>query len=499
MTRGREIELKLDFAPADAAALHGLPLLAGLEVCTVRQSSTYFDTPDQALRSAGFSLRVRRAGSRFVQTVKQDGEGAAGLFNRPEWENEVPTGDLDFEAAAATPLGQILSKKIRKRLGPIATVEVERTVWLLPQDGGEIEVTLDAGLIGDDSGRSVPIAELELELKTGAEAGLFAIARHIGETVPLRLGVLTKAERGYALHDGALGRAAKAEPIQLLPAMSAAEGFAAIASSCLRQFRLNEEIVEQSADPAALHQARVAMRRLRSAFSLFRPMIADDAFAPLREEVRWFTDQLGDARNLDVLLKRIGGKAKAVDLREALTAEREAAYARVRGALGSARLRRLMLELVAWIETGAWREQDRAALPITTFAAVQLRKRWRKVRKGGKQLRTLEAEPLHRLRIEVKKLRYAAEFLASLQTDADRIALQRAFADALEDMQEALGELNDEATGQALLADLLAGRPDADMMIATAGLARGRKGASDPIDDAAEAYQRLIAAGKYWK
>lgn len=499
MTSGREIELKLDLEPDDASKLRRLPLLDGIEGRTVRQSSTYFDTPDQAIRSAGFSLRVRQVGQHFVQTVKQGGEGAAGLFDRPEWEAPVDGNAPDLDAAAATPLGGTLTKKVRKRLAPVAAVNVDRTIWLLPRDGGAIEVTLDTGRIEEGGGGGVPIAELELELKDGAAAGLFAVARKIGDTVPVRLGVLTKAERGYALLDGALERAAKAEPIQLAPEMNAAEGFAAIASSCLRQFRLNEALVERTADPAALHQARVAMRRLRSAFSLFRPLIADTEFAALREEVRWFTDQLGDARNLDVLLKRIGGRAKATDLREALTAERDAAYVRVRGALAAARLRRLMLDLVAWIETGAWRAQDAADVPLRTFAAVQLRKRWRKVKKGGKQLRELDAEPLHRLRIEVKKLRYAAEFLASLQTDAERVARQTAFTDALEDMQEGLGELNDEATGQALLEQLLAGRPNAEEMIATAGSIRNRKAATDPIEDAAAAYERLIEAGRYWK
>jgi CHAD domain-containing protein len=104
-------------------------------------------------------------------------------------------------------------------------------------------------------------------------------------------------------------------------------------------------------DPAALHQARVAMRRLRSAFTLFRPVIVDERFPELREDVRWFTDQLGHARNLDVLLKRTGDRSEA--LRTLLEAERERAYAQVLEALGSARLRRLMLDLVGWLESRA--------------------------------------------------------------------------------------------------------------------------------------------------
>jgi inorganic triphosphatase YgiF len=497
VNREREIELKLDLAADGPEAVCRLPLLNGVQGRTIRQSSTYFDTPDQAIRNAGFSLRVRSFGDRFVQTVKQGGDGAAGLFDRPEWEEEIGSGEPDLERAAATPLGKVLGKKVRKRLGPVATVDVARTIWMLDCDGGALEVNLDAGTIASGTDGKVPIAELELELKGADEAMLFDVARDIGQIVPVRLGVLTKAERGYALSDGSLKRAAKAERIQLEPAMSAAEAFAAIAFSCLRQFRLNEELVERTADPSALHQARVAMRRLRSAFSLFRPLIADRRFAELREEVRWFTDQLGDARNLDVLLKRVGETEG--ELRGALAAEREKAYERVRNALASARLRRLMLDLVAWIEIGRWRVSEEADEPIRTFAARQLAKRWRKVKKGGRGLRELDIEPLHLLRIEVKKLRYAAEFLGSLQSGEERIARQRAFVDALEDMQEALGELNDAETGRALLAGLLQGVANVDMLAERAGLFPERKSTDKQIAAAAQAYERLKDAGKYWK
>jgi triphosphatase len=497
--RGREIEMKLELNPDSVAALRELPALAGIEPRSAVQRSTYFDTPDQAIRNAGFSLRVRQVGARYVQTVKQGGEGAAGLFDRPEWEEEIATVEPDLDRAAETPLGAVLGKKVRRKIGPVATVEVERTIWVLKREGEEIEVTLDTGAIRDGADVSVPIAELELELRAGDEPALFALARDIAETVPLRLGVLTKAERGYALADGSLERAAKAERIQLAPDMSAADAFASIAFSCLRQFRLNEPLVESAGDAVALHQARVAMRRLRSAFSLFRPLVAHGAFSELREEVRWFTDQLGDARNLDVLLKRLGTGEDTAELRDALTAEREAAYALVREALGSARLRRLMLELVAWIETGSWRRREEAGDPICAFAACQLGKRWRKVKKGGKNLCELDPDPLHQLRIEVKKLRYAAEFLASLQTGEERIARQKAFTAALEDMQEALGELNDEATGRAVLTDLLRGRPDADALIERAGLFPKKRGSGKSLDEAARAYGRLVEAGKYWK
>jgi inorganic triphosphatase YgiF len=371
-----------------------------------------------------------------------------------------------------------------------------RTTWLAEGNGGAIEVILDEGEVSGGTAREA-IYDLELELKGGAPASLIAFARDLADAVPARLGVLTKAQRGYRLADGTARRATKAERIALDAGMSTAAGFAAIAYACLRQFRLNEPLIVAAQEPVALHQARVAMRRLRSAFSLFRPVIAgDEVFAALREEVRWFTNQLGDARNLDVLLKRVGGRSEP--LREMLEAERERAYARVLDALGSARLRRMMLDLVAWIETGPWRSSARAQEPLDDFASAQLDKRWRKVKKGGRVLARIDPEARHQLRIEVKKLRYAIEFLAALQS-GEAAARQKLFAAEVEEMQEQLGHLNDAETARGLLAELLGSRPDRDRLLQAAQDGGGGPSEAETIKAASGAFDRLVEIGRFWR
>src|SRR3546814_11720663 len=109
-----------------------------------------------------------------------------------------------------------------------------------------------------------------------------------------------------------------------------------------------------SSDPAgrdagALHQGRVALRRLRSAFSIFKPVIGGDAHTPLRDELRWLASELANARNLDVLLER----AKPGALRDRIAASREAAYDAVGEVRASARVRALMRDLAAWGASGA--------------------------------------------------------------------------------------------------------------------------------------------------
>lgn len=500
MSRGQEIELKLEVDEGGAKLLRRHPLLRGHQSCARQQVSTYFDTDDCTLKKAGFSLRVRQTEDQYVQTIKQQGNGSAGLFDRPEWEQRVEAPEVDLDVAGETPLGDILTKKVRRRLEPLITSEVQRTVWSIMRGGSEVELTLDEGTVtgGEHSQR---LTELEIELKAGDAASLIEVARELAGQVPLRLGVLTKAERGYALANGATGKVAKAEPIPLHPRMSAAEGFAGIANACLRHYRLNEGLVAERRDPAALHQSRVAMRRLRSAFTLFRPVITDGDYQRLREEVRWFTGRLGHARNLDVFLRRLPEDihVRGTAIRERLERARSEAYREVLETLDSPRLRRLMLDLVAWIETGDWRGHKEAAQPLVGFAVRRLDKGWRRVKKDGRHLAGLDAEPRHRLRIEIKKLRYAVEFLSALQTDEDKIAEQSAFLAALEGMQEELGELNDAETARELMTELFAGDPDGEAMIRYAR--RRLPGASEDkaLETAEAAYDRLRAVGPFWR
>ena len=86
---------------------------------------------------------------------------------------------------------------------------------------------LDEGIIAA-GGAEKPIEELEVELKRGEPRAIFDLARQIGRTVALRIGVLSKAERGFALADGALDKAKKSEPIGIDRDMKVADAFAVV-------------------------------------------------------------------------------------------------------------------------------------------------------------------------------------------------------------------------------------------------------------------------------
>lgn len=456
----REIELKLEICPDDLPTLNEHPLLAGLLCKEERQTSIYFDTVDGRLRDAGVMLRVRESGGRYVQTVKADGAAAGGLFDRGEWESELDQNAPDFSLVKRTALATRLGKKLlRSTLQPAFETVVDRSQWHVMDGGDGIELVLDRGEVVTPAA-SAPIMEVELELKCGSASRLFDIARELNGSVPLRLGVLTKSERGYRLLDGARRTIVKAEPIALSGCMTAGQGFQTIAMACIRQFRLNEPLFTGAREGEALHQARVAFRRLRSAMSLFKRAVTDDELESIRGELRWISGLLGAARDLDVFVQNhVDPATSSPELWSQLLVQREAAFDEAIAALGSQRFRTLMISLAQWVATGewlsaageaaTWREQ-----PLGEFASAALARLWRKLRTRGRNLAALNDGERHRVRIAAKKLRYASEFFAGLYGGRKRQARHAAFVAALEHLQDQLGSLNDIVTADRLSGEI---------------------------------------------
>lgn len=478
-----EIELKLELMPEGADALEASGLLSG-DPEIIPQHAIYFDTPHHDLASLGLSLRVRRNGEARVQTIKVDGAAAAGLFVRPEWECAVEHDRPVLDDT--TPIASLIGAKVAD-IAPAFTVENERRVWT--QDG--IEIALDRGRIVAGE-RETPVCEVELERKGGDVASLFALARRIDAIAPVHLGVLSKAQRGYRLL-GPAPTAVKAGPVALTVTMTAADAFQAIARACLTQFRLNAPLILDHRDPVALHQARVALRRLRSALSIHKAMLEDETFPALAEDLRWLAGELGKARDLDVLVDR----ADDGPLRTRLGQARGDAYASAAAVLRSDRARALMIDLAEWTAIGAWRArpegEDLRALPAREFAGHALDRFRRKVKKGGRDLEDLDDDARHEVRKAAKKLRYAAGFFAALYERKRERRRHKRFVAALEALQDGLGALNDLATAPEVLRRLgLADDPHAASLL----------GAGDKaglLEAAAEAHDALVDARRFWR
>ena len=301
---------------------------------------------------------------------------------------------------------------------------MRRTAYPIQSGDSEIELTIDKGKV--EAGRhSSPLCEVELELKRGESAELFKLARMLAEEVPVQLAVKSKAEHGYALIAGGAPEAVKAAPVALTPAYSRQAAFQAIARACLHQLVANRPAM-QSGDPEGLHQMRVALRRLRAAISLFADMLVDPQTEEMKTQLKWITQELGPARELDVFVKRVvrpvtdgkpngpGAALLAKELQQSarmpLPAPERPSNPRAFAILFSTRRTGSRLaagRAIPTISPAALRER-----PIVAAAADELRRRWKKIMKVGAQLHALDPQRRHKMRIQAKKLRYASEFFA---------------------------------------------------------------------------------------
>jgi triphosphatase len=481
-----EIELKLELSPTDADRLIGSELFAN-DAKVAKLVSTYFDTSAHAVAKAGYSLRIRRSGKTRIQTIKADGPAAAGLFVRTEWERAV---DEDVPVLDhTTPLPTVLGAEAAA-VAPLFEVKVERSKWTVVEEGTKIEVVLDRGdVVSGD--RSEPICEIELELIHGDPSALFGFARKIDAIVPVHLGAVTKSERGYRLDAPELV-CIKAEPLALNVDVRLSDAFKRAIHACIRQFRLNEALLVKNRDAHALHQARVAVRRMRSAFSIFKPMIGDDG-AALRDELKWLASILGNARDLDVLL----GRASPGPLYDRLTSAREQAYDDLFGTLAGQRARVIMLDVAHWVSQGRWNDGEGGdvdgAQPAKIFAADALSRFRRRIKRRGKNLASADDAARHDVRKDAKKLRYASEFFASLFSRKREQRRQKRFVAALEGLQDRLGALNDLATAPAVLKRLGWGDE-----VGAAELLAGDAGKKKLLRRADDAYDELFDTKKFW-
>ncbi|MBS0295030.1 MAG: CHAD domain-containing protein [Proteobacteria bacterium] len=444
--RPTEVELKLEVRPGDLAALMRHPLMRRLGKAK-RLVSTYFDTPDGRLARARMALRIRSDGRRHIQTLKTAGDG---FLTRGEWECAVASDALDLGVLKSTPLAKVL--EAGADLAPRFTIEVERRSHAVFRGGARIELTLDVGE-ARVAEKSSPILEVELELARGRPANLFTVAAELCDAAPLRPSVRSKAEAGEALLGGGVGPS-KSARVVLDRDIDTAGAFQAVGRACLTQFLKNERLVREARAVEAVHQARVAIRRFRAALSLFSPLFGDPESERLKTALRRTGQSLGAARDLDVLIERVRGleltpSFDAHSLLAALERRRAQAYDEAAAALEAPELSRLLFDVARWLETGDWLTVDdpvRAAVRTRSaldFARETLKSRARKLRKASRRVRDLEPPARHAVRIKAKKLRYGAEFFASLAEGKAGRKAAEAFIEALRPFQDALGELND--------------------------------------------------------
>ncbi len=508
-----EVELKLSVVPHQARLLGRHPAVVTATAKgphTQRFYGVYYDTPDRVLSRNGVALRVRKQGRRWIQTLKEEGRVEGGMHQRPEYEAAAPEGALNLDALRATPVADLFGDpEVVAQLAPIFITDVRRTLRILRTDAGEVEFALDRGEVRA-GGNVEPICELELELRVGSPEMLYDLALALQEELRLRVENRSKAERGHALARLAKPGPSKARPPAIDGVMPVSAGFQTVAFACIGHAQANERgILEGSTDPEYVHQMRVGLRRLRSAFSVFGPVLPRPACQPALDEIRWIAGSLGPARDWDVFATETlppimaafsehAGLARLAKSAETPRSEgREAAQA----AVASERYERLLLRISAWLACEKWREViPLEALPILAeplrpFAARMLQRRHRRVKRRGRNHEHFTPEERHALRIALKKLRYCAEFFGPV-FEPDAV---RGYTRPLAELQDVLGVLNDAAVTGRLLPELAARGPEGDLAEAL-GIVNGwtRQFTVERLSHLAAAWERFEDAKPFW-
>jgi inorganic triphosphatase YgiF len=427
--------------------------------------SVYLDTPKHVLKNAGITLRLRRVGRRWTQTVKTKAKLHGALSQVDELESPAPGGRLCLEAIPdASVRDEIIRRVNGSPLQPVFETVMKRTASELSLgEGTRAELAIDVGEIRAE-GRSAELREAEIEFVEGRRADLFDIAHALFPDGGLRFSRVSKTARGYLLAgEGRIDpplAPRKAEAIALDPTQTAEQAARDILRECFDQITANMVVVQKMDDPEGPHQLRVGLRRLRSAFSVFTLVLQSPELARLGEEARWLGEEVGRLRDIDVvndIVRREAdshpGEPGLSTLADGLSEQAAEVRGQLRKCLTEARAQAFLIDLARFAETRGWlvpqdfgRTEQLAALSV--LAASALSKRWRKVGKRARGLKTLDVGQRHELRKELKKLRYAVEFLSPLFL-AKRV---EPFVKRLKKLQTVFGDLNDAATVKAMFA-----------------------------------------------
>lgn len=444
-----ERELKLGAGPR-----FRLPRLPGETLPPRTVTDIYFDTEDHRLATGGVTLRRRIESSQSRWQVKLP-HGAARL------ELELPAGARPSgrgrggapsgvrSTAPPAPLVDLVTAWTRgAALSPVATLRSRRRGMLVRDVRGPVaEVMVDAVHVLDGARPLKRFREIEVELTGGDEADL----ERIGQA--LRAAGATDGD-GRPKLLRALGVQPAPLPAPAPAQASAVERLRAMIDAQRYHLVVHDPTTRLGHDPEALHQMRVACRRVRALLREAGPMLVTEWSEPLRDEMAWLADELGRVRDLDVLRRDLADEIARLDpadaqgaarLLRALEADREQRRAALLAALRSERY----LALLAALDDAARRPA--IADPDVSLDAVAC-DAWKRLRKAARALGDQPSDQaLHEVRIKAKRARYAAELVAPTRGKP----VER-FVDRVKALQELLGEYQDAVVAQHCLRALAA-------------------------------------------
>ena len=267
-------------------------------------------------------------------------------------------------------------------------------------------------------------------------------------------------------------------PAPITPDQTVSEAFQTILQHNFNYLVEWEEEARSWENIEGVHQTRVSFRRMRSAVSSFRSAVPRGASKEWNGELRYLASQLGMARDLDVFIDEglgaIEGKLTLrgrTRLTELARHHREIAYESVNAMLDSDRYATFKKDFPAWLDEKAWergemkeKHRKNLSMNVVPFARKLLDSLERRVLEAGSHVNRESAKEMHSLRIECKKLRYAAEFFTPILKGLDD------FVGHMKRLQNLLGIMNDVSVMQHLLEPMLENETDHEVVEYAGGL-----------------------------
>lgn len=439
---------------------------------TQRLHSVYVDTDGFDLARRGIALRLRRHRGAWEATAKWSGKVDGAVHRRPELNLELakppefpfflPDGPLSLYLNALVlgrPLHPVLICDILRRLlnvlpagdaassQPIAEIALDRVKLLAP---------------GADGGQPIDTyCEVEVEQREGTAEDVARFTDQLRAEFNLVPSDTSKFAHGMRrLYDESVLRL---NPVPALTGNdSTAVALRRVVADQLEQLRKNDPGTRLGRDPEALHDMRVAIRRMRAALRVFEDGAATRVRTYLRKELRWLGKVLGDVRDLDVQLENLQRHGSTLPaayrnglqpFRQHLDALRVDRRANLLSALDSPRYIRLLvrLEIFAASKPVAPRNKARQQKPLGKRGASLVKKAFKHLRAAGSQTDAVVApEQLHNMRLRAKRARYLLEFLRDITGKPGRRLAKR-----LVRVQDLLGAINDSVVATGLICQYL--------------------------------------------
>ncbi len=467
MRRIREIVCKFDLDPRDCTWLQDALARVGAKPAEeTRDFALYLDTQQAEIGGHGLAFSVRRGGEITSEDLKSAvANVAAGLLEPPGWVRCVEPLSAATPGEARRWLGSFLHRRDALRsLHVLFQIETQASRWHLRAGEADVAVRVECARVS--ANRSQTSLATVTFLCEAEPLDFFRLLAEI--SAKLRLSAEEIALRGYRFCAILRDSHVTAFAPKLTTSMDAATAFRTIARACVDHFLVNEVAVRKQRDREAVHQCRIALRRLSTSLRLFSSLVSGPGRAVLRSDLKGLKAYLQKARDLDVLIADVIAPAigdtppdATARLLRSVEARRDAAYGELIAALSAPETAGLLLRIVGWIEAGDWsldpERDDRRCEKIPRFAERELAKAARKFKERCARLEEASQELRHQIRIRAKNLRYGSEFFEALiATPHGKPARKRfrAFVAALRDLQTVLGRQNDVRMAQRFFASL---------------------------------------------